>query len=107
MFLFLLLAADIARTTGAYDEVRETEDGRVLVMRTISWDIRPGQAEIVTVHWLLQDDGSMRYDFDRQPTATQDVHRRACAAEGMEPSRGVSELSGEGASHGYTCTHAQ
>ncbi|MCX2896028.1 hypothetical protein ORG27_20810, partial [Stenotrophomonas lactitubi] len=81
MLFLLLLAAGTAKTQGA-------DDGKVVVMRTFDWEIEGERAERVTVHWLLQEDGSMRYDFDRQPTATQDAHRRSCALQGMKPSRG-------------------
>lgn len=104
MTVLLLLAAIVAKTQGAYDEVRETADGEIVVMRTFDWEIGGQRAERVTVHWLLQEDGSMRYDFDRQPAATQDAHRRSCALEGMQPSRGVGLISGEGTIHGFSCT---
>ena len=45
---------------------------------------------------LLQEDGRMRYDFDRQPPQTQEVHRRSCARQGMQPSRGVGMIAGKG-----------
>ena len=79
-------------------------DGQTLIMRTLDWDLGDGRHERVTVHWLLQEDGSLRYDFDRQPPETQEVHRRSCALQGMQPSRGVGMLSGEGTTHGYSCT---
>ncbi|WP_340572516.1 hypothetical protein [Stenotrophomonas sp. G106K1] len=104
MLILLLLAAGTAKTQGAYDEVRETDDGKVVVMRTFDWEIEGERAERATVHWLLQEDGSMRYDFDRQPAATQDAHRRSCALQGMQPSRGVGMISGEGTLHGFSCT---
>jgi len=104
MTVLLLLAAIVAKTQGAYDEVRETADGEIVVMRTFDWEIEGQRAERVTVHWLLQEDGSMRYDFDRQSAATQDAHRRSCALEGMQPSRGVGLISGEGTIHGFSCT---
>ncbi|MEN5005455.1 hypothetical protein [Stenotrophomonas indicatrix] len=75
MTVLLLLAAIVAKTQGAYDEVRETADGEIVVMRTFDWEIEGQRAERVTVHWLLQEDGSMRYDFDRQPPATTGHHR--------------------------------
>ncbi len=96
MLLFLLLAVSAPKTQGAYDEVRQLPDGQTLIMRTLDWDLGDGRHERVTVHWLLQEDGSLRYDFDRQPPETQDVHRRSCARVGMQPSRGVGMLSGKG-----------
>ncbi|WP_295576666.1 hypothetical protein [uncultured Stenotrophomonas sp.] len=107
MLLFLLVAASAAKTQGAYDEVREMPDGQILVMRTLDWDHGNGSSERVTVHWLLLEDGSMRYDFDRQPPQTQDAHRRSCALQGMQPSRGVAIISGEGSTHGFTCTRVE
>lgn len=104
MLLFLLLAVSAAKTQGAYDEVRELPDGQILIMRTLDWDLGEGTKERVTVHWLLQDDGRMRYDFDRQPPETQEAHRRSCARQGMQPSRGVGMIAGEGTTHGYSCT---
>ncbi|PJL61848.1 hypothetical protein [Stenotrophomonas maltophilia] len=104
MLLFLLLAVSAPKTQGAYDEVRELPDGQILIMRTLDWDLGEGTKERVTVHWLLQEDGSMRYDFARQPPETQEVHRRSCALQGMRPSRGVNMISGEGTMHGYSCT---
>lgn len=99
-----LLAASTAKTEGAYDEVREATDGEIVVMRTLDWEIEGQRAERVTVHWLLQVDGSMHYDFNRQPAATQAVHRRSCALQGRLPSRGISTISGEGTIHGFSCT---
>ncbi|WP_242889717.1 hypothetical protein [Stenotrophomonas maltophilia] len=104
MLLFLLLAVSALKTQGAYDEVRELPDGQILIMRTLDWDLGDGTKERVTVHWLLQEDGRMRYDFDRQPPQTQEVHRRSCARQGMQPSRGIGMIAGEGATHGYSCT---
>ncbi|EMT5437480.1 MULTISPECIES: hypothetical protein [Stenotrophomonas] len=104
MLLFLLLAVSAPKTQGAYDEVRQLPDGQTLIMRTLDWDLGDGRHERVTVHWLLQEDGSLRYDFDRQPPETQDVHRRSCALQGMQPSRGVGMISGQGATHGFSCT---
>lgn len=104
MLLFLLLAVSAPKTQGAYDEVRQLPDGQTLIMRTLDWDLGDGRHERVTVHWLLQEDGSLRYDFDRQPPETQDVHRRSCALQGMQPSRGIGTISGEGATHGFSCT---
>ena len=104
MLLLLLLAVSATNTQGAYDEVRELPDGQILIMRTLDWDLGEGTKERVTVHWLLQGDGRMRYDFDRQPPETQEAHRRSCARQGMQPSRGVSMIAGEGATHGYSCT---
>lgn len=104
MLLFLLLAASALKTQGAYDEVRELPDGQILIMRTLDWDLGDGTKERVIVHWLLQEDGRMRYDFDRQPPQTQEAHRRSCARQGMQPSRGVGMIAGEGTAHGYSCT---
>ncbi|QGL78898.1 hypothetical protein GPNADHDJ_03013 [Stenotrophomonas maltophilia] len=104
MLLFLLLAVSALKTQGAYDEVRELPDGQILIMRTLDWDLGDGTKERVTVYWLLQEDGRMRYDFDRQPPQTQEVHRRSCARQGMQPSRGIGMIAGEGATHGYSCT---
>ncbi|HHA2861226.1 TPA: hypothetical protein ACOFDH_003701 [Stenotrophomonas maltophilia] len=104
MLLFLLLAVSAPKTQGAYDEVRQLPDGQTLIMRTLDWDLGDGRHERVTVHWLLQEDGSLRYDFDQQPPETQEVHRRSCALQGMRPSRGVNMISGEGTTHGYSCT---
>ena len=104
MLLFLLLAVSAPKTQGAYDEVRQLPDGQTLIMRTLDWDLGDARHERVTVHWLIQEDGSLRYDFDRQPPETQEVHRRACALQGMQPSRGVGMISGEGATHGFSCT---
>ncbi|MBY6279054.1 hypothetical protein [Stenotrophomonas maltophilia] len=104
MLLFLLLAVSALKTQGAYDEVRELPDGQILIMRTLDWDLGDGTKERVTVHWLLQEDGRMRYDFDRQPPQTQEVHRRSCARQGMQPSRGVGMIAGEGTAHGYSCS---
>lgn len=104
MLLFLLLAVSAPKTQGADDEVRELPDGQILIMRTLDWDLGDGAKERVTVHRLLQEDGRMRYDFDRQPPQTQEVHRRSCARQGMQPSRGVGMIAGEGATHGYRCT---
>lgn len=102
MLLLLLFVTGIARTTGAYDEVRETDDGQVLLIRTVEWPRRDGSPMLITVHWLLQDDGSLRYDFDRQPPATREVHRRWCAASNSLPgTRAV--LTGEGATHAFNC----
>ena len=95
MLLFLLLAVSAPKTQGAYDEVRELPDGQILIMRTLDWDLGDGTKERVTVHWLLQEDGRMRYDFDRQPPETQEVHRRSCARQGMQPSRGVNMIAGK------------
>ncbi|MGE8270950.1 MAG: hypothetical protein ACN6PT_18545 [Stenotrophomonas geniculata] len=75
-------------------------------MRTLDWDLGDGTKERVIVHWLLQEDGRMRYDFDRQPPQTQEAHRRSCARQGMQPSRGVGMIAGEGTTHGYSCTSA-
>ncbi|ARZ73054.1 hypothetical protein CCR98_02300 [Stenotrophomonas sp. WZN-1] len=104
MLLFLLLAVSAPKTQGAYDEVRQLPDGQTLIMRTLDWDLGDGRHERVTVHWLMQEDGSLRYDFDQQPPETQEVHRRSCALQGMRPSRGVNMISGEGTTHGYSCT---
>ncbi|WP_295554833.1 hypothetical protein [uncultured Stenotrophomonas sp.] len=104
MLLFLLLSVSAPKTQGAYDEVRQLPDGQTLIMRTLDWDLGDGRHERVTVHWLLQEDGSLRYDFDRQPPETQEVHHRSCALQGMQPSRGVGTISGEGATHGFSCT---
>lgn len=104
MLLFLLLAVSAPKTQGAYDEVRQLPDGQTLIMRTPDWDLGDGRHERVTVHWLMQEDGSLRYDFDQQPPETQEVHRRSCALQGMRPSRGVNMISGEGTTHGYSCT---
>jgi hypothetical protein len=104
MMLFLLLAIGVAKTQGAYDQVQELPDGKILLMRTLDWDLGDGSHERVTVHWLLREDGTMRYDFDRQPPETQEVHRRSCALQGMQPSRGVGMLAGEGTTHGFTCS---
>ena len=106
MLLFLLLAVSAPKTQGAYDEVRQLPDGQILIMRTLDWDLGDGTKERVIVHWLLQEDGSMRYDFDRQPPQTQEAHRRSCARQGMQPSRGVGMIAGEGTTHGYSCTSA-
>ncbi|MBH1641133.1 hypothetical protein I5U57_16935 [Stenotrophomonas maltophilia] len=106
MLLFLLLAVSAPKTQGAYDEVRQLPDGQILIMRTLDWDLGDGTKERVIVHWLLQEDGRMRYDFDRQPTQTQEAHRRSCARQGMQPSRGVGMIAGEGTTHGYSCTSA-
>ncbi len=100
----LLLMAGAIQSQGAYDEVRQLPDGQTLIMRTLDWDLGDGRHERVTVHWLLQEDGRMRYDFDRQPPQTQEVHRRSCARQGMQPSRGVGMIAGEGTAHGYSCT---
>lgn len=84
MLSLLLLAAGTAKTQGAYDEVRETDDGKIVVMRTFDWEIEGQRTERVTVHWLLQEDGSMRYDFDgsqpppRMPIAVR-ARCRACS----------------------------
>ncbi|WP_256843677.1 hypothetical protein, partial [Pseudomonas aeruginosa] len=72
----LLLMAGAIQSQGAYDEVRQLPDGQTLIMRTLDWVLGDGRHERVTVHWLLQEDGRMRYDFDRQPPQTQEVHRR-------------------------------
>jgi len=104
MLLSLLLAVVQVITTGAYDEVRQADDGRTLVLRTIDWDTDDGERTRVTVHWQLLDDGSMLYEYSRQPPATQAVHRRACALRDAEPSSGVSFLAGEGTTHGFACT---
>lgn len=104
MLLFLLLAVSAPKTQGAYDEVRELPDGQILIMRTLDWDLGDGTKERVTVHWLLREDGRMRYDFDRQPPETQEAHRRSCARQGMQPSRGVGMIAGEGTTHGYSCS---
>ncbi len=72
MLLFLLLAVSAPKTKGAYDEVRQLPDGQILIMRTLDWDLGDGTKERVIVHWLLQEDGRMRYDFDRQPPQTQE-----------------------------------
>ncbi|HCL44718.1 hypothetical protein N5D45_11565 [Stenotrophomonas sp. GD03819] len=106
MLLFLLLAVSAPKTQGAYDEVRQLPDGQILIMRTLDWDLGNGTKERVIVHWLLQEDGRMRYDFDRQPPQTQEAHRRSCARQGMQPSRGVGMIAGEGTTHGYSCTSA-
>ncbi|MDH0187445.1 hypothetical protein N7676_23135 [Stenotrophomonas sp. GD03993] len=106
MLLFLLLAVSAPKTQGAYDEVRQLPDGQILIMRTLDWDLGDGTKERVIVHWLLQEDGRMRYDFDRQPPQTQEAHRRSCARQGMQPSRGVGMIAGEGTTHGYSCTSA-
>ncbi|AWH44721.1 hypothetical protein [Stenotrophomonas sp. ZAC14A_NAIMI4_1] len=76
MLLSLLLAVVPVTTTGAYDEMR------------------------------LTDDGSMLYEYVRQPPATQAVHRRACALQGGSPSEGVSFLAGPGTTHGSGCSSA-
>ena len=107
MLLFLLVATSTAKTQGAYDEVREMPDGQTLVMRTLDWDHGNGSHERVTVHWLLLEDGRMRYDFDRQPPETQEAHRRSCALLDMQPSRGVAIISGAGSTHGFTCTRTE
>lgn len=96
MLLFLLLAVSAPKTQGAYDEVRQLPDGQTLIMRTLDWDLGDGTKERVIVHWLLQEDGRMRYDFDRQPPQTQEAHRRSCARQGMQPSRGVGMIAGKG-----------
>lgn len=101
--LLLLLAVVPVTTTGAYDEVRQTDDGRTLVLRTIDWETDDGQRARVTVHWQLLDDGSMLYEYVRQPPATQAVHRHACALRGGSPSGGVSFLAGPGTAHGFGC----
>jgi len=106
MLLFLLLAVSAPKTQDAYDEVRQLPDGQILIMRTLDWDLGDGTKERVIVHWLLQEDGRMRYDFDRQPPRTQEAHRRSCARQGMQPSRGVGMIAGEGTTHGYSCTSA-
>ncbi|KRG37253.1 hypothetical protein [Stenotrophomonas geniculata] len=106
MLLFLLLAVSAPKTQGAYDEVRQLPDGQILIMRTLDWDLGDGTKERVIVHWLLQEDGRMRYDFDWQPPQTQEAHRRSCARQGMQPSRGVGMIAGEGTTHGYSCTSA-
>nr|WP_313311028.1 hypothetical protein [Stenotrophomonas geniculata] len=106
MLLFLLLAVSAPKTQGAYDEVRQLPDGQTLIMRTLDWDLGDGTKERVIVHWLLQEDCRMRYDFDRQPPQTQEAHRRSCARQGMQPSRGVGMIAGEGTTHGYSCTSA-
>lgn len=106
MLLFLLLAVSAPKTQGAYDEVRQLPDDQILIMRTLDWDLGDGTKERVIVHWLLQEDGRMRYDFDRQPPQTQEAHRRSCARQGMQPSRGVGMIAGEGTTHGYSCTSA-
>ncbi|MGS1343197.1 hypothetical protein [Stenotrophomonas geniculata] len=82
MLLFLLLAVSAPKTQGAYDEVRQLPDGQTLIMRTPDWDLGDGRHERVTVHWLLQEDGRLRYDFDRQPpeTGTSIVGRARCRA---------------------------
>ncbi|MGE6332346.1 hypothetical protein [Stenotrophomonas sp. NPDC077659] len=104
MLLSLLLAVVPVTTIGAYDEVQQTDDGRTLVLRTIDWETEDGERTRVTVHWLLLDDGSMMYEYARQPPATQAVHRRACALAGGTPSTGVSFLAGPGTTHGFGCT---
>jgi len=104
MLLAMLLSIAPVTTTGAYDEVRQADDGRTLVLRTIDWETDGGQRTRVTVHWQLLDDGSMLYEYSRQPPATRAVHRRACALQGGEPSSGVSFLAGEGTTHGFACT---
>ena len=104
MLLSLLFTVVPATTTGAYDEVHQTDDGRVIVQRSIDWETDDGRHTRVTVHWQLLDDGSMLYEYSRQPPATQAVHRRACALQGGKPSTGVSFLPGEGTTHGFTCS---
>ncbi|HYQ23713.1 hypothetical protein [Stenotrophomonas sp.] len=104
MLLSLLLTVASGATTGASDEIRQTEEGRTLVLRTIDWETGDGQRTRVTVHWQLRDDGSLLYDYAEQPPATQAVHRRACAVDGMVPSPGIGILSGEGATHGFHCS---
>jgi len=104
MLFSLLLTVVPATTTGAYDEVRQADDGRTLVLRTIDWDTDDGERTRVTVHWQLLDDGSMLYEYSRQPPATQAVHRRACALQGGEPSTGASFLAGSGTTHGFGCS---
>lgn len=104
LLLSLLFAVGPVTTTGAYDEIRQTDDGRTLVLRTIDWETDDGQRTRVTVHWQLLDDGSMQYEYSRQPPATQAVHRRACALHGDSPSEGVSFLAGPGTTHGFGCS---
>ncbi len=104
MLLSLLLAVAPPATQGAFDRVHTTVEGETLVLRTIDWPIDGEPSKRVTVHWVLQDDGRMRYDFDRQPDATRDAHQRACAANGMVAGGGTSWVSGEAATHGFSCS---
>ncbi len=103
MLLPLLFTLAVA-TTGAHDEIRQTDGGRTLLLRTIDWESNDGQRTRVTVHWQLLDDGRLLYDYARQPPATQAVHRQACAVDGMLPSTGIAILSGEGTIHGFHCS---
>ncbi|WP_313145491.1 hypothetical protein [Stenotrophomonas sp.] len=100
----MLLSIVPVTTTGAYDEVRQADDGRTLVLRTIVWETDDGERTRVTVHWQLLDDGNMLYEYSRQPPATQAVHRQYCAAQAMNVFLGSSWLSGEGATHAFHCS---
>ncbi len=104
MLLIMLLSIVPVTTTGAYDEVRQADDGRTLVLRTIVWETDDGERTRVTVHWQLLDDGNMLYEYSRQPPATQAVHRQYCAAQAMNVFLGSSWLSGEGATHAFHCS---
>ncbi|WP_312707422.1 hypothetical protein [Stenotrophomonas sp.] len=104
MLLSLLLAAATPATQGAFDQILTTAEGETLVLRTIDWPIDGDASERVTVHWVLEDDGRMRYELDRQPDATRAAHQRACARNGMVAGDGTSWLGGEATTHGFSCT---
>jgi len=104
MLLSLLLTVVPVTTTGAFDEVHQTDDSRVIVRRSIDWETDDGRHTRVTVHWQLLDDGSMLYEYSRQPPATQEVHRQYCAAQDMNVFPGSAWLSGEGATHAFHCS---
>ncbi|HDS0949038.1 TPA: hypothetical protein QDZ34_001504 [Stenotrophomonas maltophilia] len=104
MLLSLLLALAPATTTGAHDEVQLASDGRILLLRTIDWDTPDGKRTRLTVHWQLLDDGSLLYEFQQQPAAAQEAHRKFCATQGMNVFLGSAWLSGEGATHAFHCS---
>ncbi|WP_303637728.1 hypothetical protein [Stenotrophomonas tuberculopleuritidis] len=103
MLLPLLMAFAPLVSLGTHDQVGRTEDGHVLVMRTIDWELPSGHVEPVVVLWLLQQDGNLRYALDRQLPATQEVHRRACAQQGLAPADGIAVIP-PGTPHAYHCS---